>query len=161
MKTKIFITILTSFSLMATLTSCEGKYANEVLPAKEMLRVLDGVIEIKSDVEETVVNVTADCHWKVDSLDTGDFGSSLTLQPREGVGDGVLAGALDELQKGVERQQQQRRVPGGDHHQTGVSVLAAPLAGQRDTALRIERMLEFAEKKPRESRLFLIAHIFP
>jgi hypothetical protein len=44
MKTKIFITILTSLSLIATLTSCEGKYANEVLPAKEMLRVLDGVI---------------------------------------------------------------------------------------------------------------------
>ena len=103
MKTKIFITILTSLSLMATLTSCEGKYANEVLPAKEMLRVLDGVIEIKSDVEETVVNVTADCHWKVDSLDTGDFGSSLTLQPREGVGDGVLVIGNDQNTTNADR----------------------------------------------------------
>ena len=103
MKTKIFITILTSLSLMVALTGCEGGYASEVLPAKEMLRVLDGVIEIKADVEETVVKVTADCHWKVDSLDTGDFGNKLTVSPREGVGDGVLVIGTDQNTTNADR----------------------------------------------------------
>lgn len=103
MKTKIFVTILTSLTLMVALTGCKGEYASEVLPAKEMLRVLDGVIEIKSDVEETVVNVTADCHWKVDSLDTGDFGNKLTLQPREGVGDGVIVIGNDQNTTNADR----------------------------------------------------------
>ena len=90
MKAKVFNKILTSLSLLMILTACKGEFANEVIPAREMLRVLDGTIEIQSDVEETIVNVTADCHWKVDSLDSGDFGSNLTIRPREGVGDGVL-----------------------------------------------------------------------
>ena len=103
MKTKIFITILASVSLMAALTGCKGEYADEVLPAKEMLRVLDGVIDIQSDVEETVVNVTADCHWKVDSLDTGDFGNKLTISPREGIGDGVLVIGTDQNTTNADR----------------------------------------------------------
>lgn len=103
MKTKIFITILTSISLLSVLTGCKGEFANEVLPAKEMLRVLDGVIEIKSDVEETIVNVTADCHWKVDTLDSGDFGSNLTIRPREGVGDGVMVIGNDQNTTNADR----------------------------------------------------------
>jgi hypothetical protein len=85
------------------LTGCKGEFANEVIPAREMLRVLDGTIEIQSDVEETIVNVTADCHWKVDSLDSGDFGSNLTIRPREGVGDGVLVIGNDQNTTNADR----------------------------------------------------------
>ena len=103
MKTKVFNKILTSLSLLMILTACKGEFANEVIPAREMLRVLDGTIEIQSDVEETIVNVTADCHWKVDSLDSGDFGSNLTIRPREGVGDGVLVIGNDQNTTNADR----------------------------------------------------------
>ena len=103
MKAKVFNKILTSLSLLMILTACKGEFANEVIPAREMLRVLDGTIEIQSDVEETIVNVTADCHWKVDSLDSGDFGSNLTIRPREGVGDGVLVIGNDQNTTNADR----------------------------------------------------------
>ena len=103
MKAKIFNKIFTSLSLLVALTSCKGELSNEVIPAKEMLRVLDGTIEIQSDVEETIVNVTADCHWKVDSIDSGDFGSNLTIRPREGVGDGVLVIGNDQNTTNADR----------------------------------------------------------
>ena len=103
MKAKIFNKIFTLLSLLVALTSCKGELSNEVIPAKEMLRVLDGTIEIQSDVEETIVNVTADCHWKVDSIDSGDFGSNLTIRPREGVGDGVLVIGNDQNTTNADR----------------------------------------------------------
>lgn len=103
MKAKVFNNIFTSLSLLVALTGCKGEFANEVIPAREMLRVLDGTIEIQSDVEETIVNVTADCHWKVDSLDSGDFGSNLTIRPREGVGDGVLVIGNDQNTTNADR----------------------------------------------------------
>ena len=43
-----------------------------------------------------MVNVSADCHWKVQDLDTGDFGISLSIQPREGDGDGSLVIGTDQ-----------------------------------------------------------------
>lgn len=103
MKAKVFNKIFTSLSLLVALTGCKGEFANEVIPAREMLRVLDGTIEIQSDVEETIVNVTADCHWKVDSLDSGDFGDNLTIRPREGVGDGVLVIGNDQNTTNADR----------------------------------------------------------
>lgn len=96
MKTKLYITLLAALPLVAGLTGCKSEDETEAKPAKEMLRVLDGAIIIQSDVEATNVNVTADCHWKLDSLNTGDFGKSLNVQPREGVGDGILQITTDQ-----------------------------------------------------------------
>lgn len=90
MKTKNIIAILVALPMMAGLTGCKSDDELTAKPAKEMLRVLGGDIEIRATDETTVVNVSADCHWKVQDLVTGDFGNSLTVQPREGDGDGSL-----------------------------------------------------------------------
>jgi hypothetical protein len=81
---------------MAGLTGCKSDDELTAKPAKEMLRVLGGDIEIRAIDETTVVNVSADCHWKVQDLDTGDFGITLSIQPREGDGDGSLVIGTDQ-----------------------------------------------------------------
>lgn len=96
MKTKNIIAILVALPMMAGLTGCKSDDELTAKPAKEMLRVLGGDIEIRATDETTVVNVSADCHWKVQDLDTGDFGSELSIQPREGEGDGTLVIGTDQ-----------------------------------------------------------------
>ena len=102
MKTKInklggWLMCAALFTLHSSLfTSCKSDDVTEAKPAKEILRVQGGDIEIRSDVESTVVNITADCHWKVQDLESGDFGSSLTIQPREGNGNGTLIIGTDQ-----------------------------------------------------------------
>ena len=108
MKTKLYITLLAALPLVAGLTGCKSEDETEAKPAKEMLRVLDGAIIIQSDVEATNVNVTADCHWKLDSLNTGDFGKSLNVQPREGVGDGILQITTDQNTTNTDRSAHRR-----------------------------------------------------
>ncbi len=103
MKTKSIIAILLALPIMACYTGCKSEDELTAKPAKETLRVLDGVINIQSDVENTNVNVTADCHWKVDSLDTGDFGKNLNVQPREGIGDGILQVTTDQNTTNADR----------------------------------------------------------
>lgn len=96
MKTRNIIALLVALPLMAGLTGCKSDDELTAKPAKEMLRVLGGDIEIRAIDETTVVNVSADCHWKVQDLDTGDFGISLSIQPREGDGDGSLVIGTDQ-----------------------------------------------------------------
>jgi len=96
MKTRNIFAILALLPLVAGLTGCKSDEETTAKPAKEMLRVLGGNIEIRSNDETTVVSVYADCHWKVDELDTGDFGNHLTVQPREGIGDGTLVVTTDQ-----------------------------------------------------------------
>ena len=96
MKTRNIIALLVALPLMAGLTGCKSDDELTAKPAKEMLRVLGGDIEIRANDETTVVNVSADCHWKVQDLDTGDFGISLSIQPREGDGDGSLVIGTDQ-----------------------------------------------------------------
>ena len=103
MKTKNIIAVLLALPIMACYTGCKSEDELTAKPAKEALRVLDGVINIQSDVENTNVNVTADCHWKVDSLDTGDFGKNLNVQPREGIGDGILQVTTDQNTTNTDR----------------------------------------------------------
>ncbi len=103
MKTKKYITLLAALSLLSGFTGCKSDDETQAKPAKEMLRVLDGVIIIQSDVEATNVNVTADCHWKLDSLITGDFGKNLNVQPREGIGDGILQVTTDQNTTNADR----------------------------------------------------------
>lgn len=96
MKTRNTIAILAALAVMAGLTGCKSDDELTAKPAKEMLRVLGGDIEIRSSDETTVVSVSADCHWRVQDLDAGDFGGALTVQPREGVGDGTLVVGTDQ-----------------------------------------------------------------
>lgn len=103
MKTKNIIAILVALPIMAGLTGCKSEDELTAKPAKEMLRVLGGDIEIRAIDETTVVSVSADCHWKVQDLDAGDFGNALTVQPREGDGDGTLVIGTDQNETKADR----------------------------------------------------------
>ena len=101
MKTKYIITLLAVLPIVAGFTSCKSDEETTAKPAKEILRVLGGDIEIRANEENTIVNVSADCHWKVQDLENGDENgnnqfTSLTIQPREGEGDGTLIIGTDQ-----------------------------------------------------------------
>ena len=96
MKTRNIIAILAALPIMAGFSGCKSDDELTAKPAKEILRIQGGNIEIRSDVESTVVNVVADCHWTVQGLESGDFGSALTIQPREGTGNGTLVIGTDQ-----------------------------------------------------------------
>lgn len=103
MKTKNIIAILVALPIMAGFSGCKSEDELTAKPAKEMLRVLGGDIEIRATDETTVVNVSADCHWRVQNLETGDFGKALTVQPREGDGDGTLIIGTDQNETKADR----------------------------------------------------------
>ena len=96
MKTRNIIALLAALPIIAGFTGCKSDDETEAKPAKEILRVQGGDIEFRADEEGTVVNVAADCHWKVQDLDAGDFGGELTIQPREGSGNGTLVITTDQ-----------------------------------------------------------------
>lgn len=90
MKTKNILALLVALPIMAGFTACKSDDETTAKPAKEMLRVIGGNIEIRSGEENAVVTVKADCHWKVQNLETTQFDGELTIQPREGEGNGTL-----------------------------------------------------------------------
>ena len=89
MKTKIFFTILAALPLVAGLSGCKSDNETQAKPAKEILKVEGGNIEIRANEETKEVAITADCAWTV-TYDGGDFGNALTVQPLKGNGNGVL-----------------------------------------------------------------------
>ena len=89
MKTKIFFTILAALPLVAGLSGCKSDDETQAKPAKEILKVEGGNIEIRANEETKEVAITADCAWTV-TYDGGDFGNALTVQPLKGNGNGVL-----------------------------------------------------------------------
>ena len=95
MKTKIFITILASLPLVAGLTGCKSDDETQAKPAKEILKVEGGNIEIRANEETKEVAITADCAWTV-AYDGGDFGSKLSVQPLKGNGNGTLLITTDQ-----------------------------------------------------------------
>lgn len=103
MKTKNIVAILAMLTVVAGVVGCKSDDETMAKPAKERLRVLGGDIEIRSSDETTTVTVSADCHWRVMNLDAGDFGSSLTIQPREGLGDGILVVGTDQNTTKIDR----------------------------------------------------------
>ena len=90
MKTKNILLLLVALPIVAGFASCKSDEETTAKPAKEMLRVIGGDIEIRSGEETAVVTVKADCHWKVQNLETTQFDGELTIQPREGEGNGTL-----------------------------------------------------------------------
>ncbi len=89
MKTKVFFTILAALPLVAGLSGCKSDDETQAKPAKEILKVEGGNIEIRANEETKEVAITADCAWTV-TYDGGDFGNALTVQPLKGNGNGVL-----------------------------------------------------------------------
>ena len=83
MKTKIFFTILAALPLVAGLSGCKSDDETQAKPAKEILKVEGGNIEIRANEETKEVAITADCAWTV-TYDGGDFGNALTVQPLKG-----------------------------------------------------------------------------
>ena len=128
MKTKNIIAILVALPIMAGLTGCKSEDELTAKPAKEMLRVLGGDIEIRATDETTVVNVSADCHWRVQDLSTGDFGNSLTVQPREGDGDGSLIISTDQNETKSNREATFTLISDGGLQQK-VTIRQTPAAG--------------------------------
>ena len=90
MKTNKILVLLATLFVVAGFTGCKSDDESTAKPAKEMLRVIGGDIEIRSGEENAVVTIKADCHWKVQNLETTQFDGELTVQPREGEGNGTL-----------------------------------------------------------------------
>ena len=90
MKTNKILALLVTLLVVVGFTGCKSDDETTAKPAKEMLRVIGGDIEIRSGEENAVVTIKADCHWKVQNLETTQFDGELTVQPREGEGNGTL-----------------------------------------------------------------------
>ena len=88
--TRNIITLLAALPLLAGMTACSSDDESTAKPAKEMLRVIGGDIEMRAGEETAVVTIKADCHWKVQNIETTQFDGELTIQPREGDGNGTL-----------------------------------------------------------------------
>ena len=89
MKTKrLFFSICVGLPLVAGLSACTSDETTEAKPAQELLMVEK---EIAMPASETSwsVNISADCHWDVTSVDNSGWGE-LTVSPRSGDGNGTL-----------------------------------------------------------------------
>ena len=98
MKTKNIIAILTALPIMAGLVGCKSDDQPEAKPAKEILMVLGGdVIQYRASETgpTTDVSIKADCRWTVE-LDRGNFGDDLSVNPRQGNGNGTLVITSDQ-----------------------------------------------------------------
>jgi hypothetical protein len=98
MKTKNIIAILVALPILAGLVGCKSDDQPEAKPAKEVLMVLGGdVIQYRASETgpSTEVSVKADCRWTVE-LNRGNFGDDLSVNPRQGNGNGTLVITSDQ-----------------------------------------------------------------
>ena len=98
MKTKNIIAILAALPMLAGLVGCKSDDQPEAKPAKEILMVLGGdVIQYRASETgpSTDVSVKADCRWTVE-LNRGNFGDDLSVNPRQGNGNGTLVITSDQ-----------------------------------------------------------------
>lgn len=95
MKARNIIATLALLPLGMGLTGCQSDAETEARPAKEILIVEGGDIVLRASEENKNVVVNADCAWTV-SLDAGDFGSRLSVQPLKGNGNGTLVITSDQ-----------------------------------------------------------------
>jgi hypothetical protein len=102
MKTKrLFFSICVGLPLMAGLTACTSDETTEAKPAKELLMV-DKDISMPASETSWSVNINADCHWDVTSVDNSDWGE-LTVSPRSGDGNGTLILTSEENHWSIDR----------------------------------------------------------
>ncbi len=88
MKTRNIIAILAALPIVAGLTGCKSDEELEAKPAKEILIVEGGNIEMRSGDESKEVPITANCAWEMTYDPT--LWNTLTVQPQRGVGNGSL-----------------------------------------------------------------------
>ncbi len=103
MKTRNIIAILAVLPIVAGFTSCKSDDDLTAKPAKEILRVEGGGVELRASDKTVDVKVYADCAWQVLDSDGGDFGKKLSVSPKAGNGNGTLVIMVDENTGTAER----------------------------------------------------------
>lgn len=92
MKTKNIITILVALPLLATFTSCSSDLDSNAYAAKEQLIVEEGSeIVLLGQEEGAVMNITADCGWRVEQDLTNSNFDDLAVRPMSGHGSATLS----------------------------------------------------------------------
>lgn len=94
MKTRNIIAIMAALPIMAGMTGCKSDEELAAKPAKEILLVEGGNIEMRSGDESKNVAITANCSW-VMTYDQTDW-NTLTVQPQRGTGNGSLVITTDQ-----------------------------------------------------------------
>ncbi len=94
MKTRNIIAIIAALPIMAGMTGCKSDEELTAKPAKEILIVEGGNIEMRSGDETKDVSITANCSW-VMSYDQTEW-TTLTVQPQRGTGNGNLVITTDQ-----------------------------------------------------------------
>ncbi|MBQ9678864.1 MAG: BACON domain-containing protein [Prevotella sp.] len=94
MKTRNIIAIIAALPIMAGMTGCKSDEELTAKPAKEILLVEGGNIEMRSGDESKNVAITANCSW-VMTYDQTEW-NSLTVQPQRGTGNGSLVITTDQ-----------------------------------------------------------------
>ena len=103
MKTRNIIAILAALPIVAGFTGCKSDEELDAKPAKEILRVEGGGVELRAGEKTVDVLVYADCAWQVLDTDGGDFGNKLSVSPKAGNGNGTLVITVDENTGTAER----------------------------------------------------------
>lgn len=92
MKTKNIITILTALPLMAGFMACSSDTESEAYSSKEQLIVEEGSeIVMLGQEESAVMNITADCGWRVEQDITNSNFDDLAIRPMSGSGSATLS----------------------------------------------------------------------
>ena len=92
MKTKNIITLLAALPLMAAFTACSSDTESEASAAKEQLIVEEGSeIVMLGQEESAVMNITADCGWRVEQDLTNSNFDDLAIRPMSGSGSATLS----------------------------------------------------------------------
>ena len=103
MKIKHIISILAVLPFVAGLSGCKSDDELTAKPAKEILRVEGGGVELRAGDTSVDVQVYADCAWTVLDTKGGDFGNKLSVSPKAGNGNGTLVIMVDENTGTAER----------------------------------------------------------
>lgn len=102
MKTKrLIFSIIAGMPFMAGLTACSSDETTEAKPAQELL-IVDKDIAMPASVTNWSVNITADCHWDVTSVENGEW-DELTVSPRSGDGNGTLVLTSEKNRSSIDR----------------------------------------------------------
>ena len=102
MKTKrLIFSIIVGMPFMAGLTACSSDETTEAKPAQELL-IVDKDIAMPASVTSWSVNITADCHWDVTSVENGEW-DELTVSPRSGDGNGTLVLTSEKNRSSIDR----------------------------------------------------------
>lgn len=87
--------------LLSIIVACTSDEISEAKPGPELLNV-EKDVAIPASETGWVVNITADCHWEVSSIEHEGW-EELTISPRLGDGNGAIVITTDKNHHSVER----------------------------------------------------------